>query len=274
MTKLHLVLCIALFSLLSVQAQEKGDVELGIVGGLNISSLSIGGNNDLKSKSRIGAKFGLSTDFYFSDQLSLRARFLYDSKGGEIEWEERAVLNGDAYSVEGYVLDIETTGTVQEKHAYTIKLNYFSLPIMANFHFGFSGPKNFNLNLGPYVAFLVGNAKYDGDYDIEPIDVEVSSFGDPELKNLSDDKRKEFEKKGKKSIRLIYEDYYGEDYDEFNEFDLGLAFGLGYKFSISDNTRLFIEYQGQFGFLNIAAYNSVKNIRHSFNVGLVFNITN
>ena len=108
------------------------------------------------------------------------------------------------------------------------KLNYVTLPIMANWHFGSN--RNWYLNFGPYVGFLVN--------------AEESELG-LDLK------------------------------DGFKSTDFGFAFGIGYKFEIDDNIKLYIEYDGQSGFSDIFEENSgdaIRNGRSSFNIGALFSL--
>jgi opacity protein-like surface antigen len=64
--------------------------------------------------------------------------------------------------------------------------------------------------------------------------------------------------------------------DGFNSTDFGLAYGIGYKFDIADNTKLYIEYDAQSGFSDVFKVSdsnvSVRNARGSFNVGVLFNL--
>ncbi|WP_055446208.1 porin family protein [Lacinutrix mariniflava] len=63
--------------------------------------------------------------------------------------------------------------------------------------------------------------------------------------------------------------------EAFNTTDFGLAFGIGYKFEIADNTKLYIEYDGQSGVSDVFKNNegdSVTNGRSSFNVGVLFSL--
>ncbi|MDG1057558.1 MAG: hypothetical protein P8O83_07495, partial [Flavobacteriaceae bacterium] len=62
--------------------------------------------------------------------------------------------------------------------------------------------------------------------------------------------------------------------------DFGFAFGIGYKFKINDNIKLYIEFDGQSGFSDIFEENSgdlirtistIRNVRSSFNIGALFN---
>jgi len=56
-------------------------------------------------------------------------------------------------------------------------------------------------------------------------------------------------------------------------FDVGLGVGIGHKFSISDDTQLFIEYQGYNGFISIinADFN-LLNATSAFNIGAIFQL--
>ena len=279
MRKLHLILCIALFSVMSVQAQEKGDVELGFVWGVNISNLSgldkfyIINNSFSLEKSQKhyirsirGNDFGLSVDYYFLNQLSLRINLLYDNKGAK--FEEKAFFPS---FYEDITLKVNSTSIHQ--------LNYFSIPVVMNWHLGFSeGKKNFNLNFGPYIAFLLGGLKYDFDYYYKFKDYNGRSV------KLNEEYKEDFEGRIEQYSEMNRK-WFKERY---NGFDFGIAFGLGYKFNLSDNVRLFIEYAGQAGLADIykdkdeyrkdikVAGNvfdiNIKNFRHAFNVGLVFNL--
>lgn len=67
------------------------------------------------------------------------------------------------------------------------------------------------------------------------------------------------------------ESKFGTDVKEyFNTTDFGIALGIGYKVRVSDNLKLFIEYDEQTGIADIAKNNdgsSFRNSRGSFNVG-------
>lgn len=138
----------------------------------------------------------------------LKAKLVYDSKG----WAN------------GFIDDEENNSSTTTN----FKLNYLSIPIMANWHFGSS--RNWYLNFGPYVGFLI-------------------SAKDSAL---------------------------GMDVKEaFKSTDLGLALGIGCKFRINDNTKLFVEFDGQSGFVDIFEEShlvSVNNARSSLNFGVLFGL--
>lgn len=175
--------------------------------GLNLTNVStIVGQDNASSRTSFNA--GVSGEYYFSDRWGLKAKLIYDSKG----WSN------------GFINTVTTD----------YKLNYITLPIMANWHFGSN--RNWYLNFGPYVGFLVN--------------AEDSELG-LDLK------------------------------DEFKSTDFGFAFGIGYKFKINDNIKLYIEFDGQSGFSDIFEENSgdlirtistIRNVRSSFNIGALFNL--
>lgn len=54
-------------------------------------------------------------------------------------------------------------------------------------------------------------------------------------------------------------------------FDVGLSVGIGYKFDVSDDTQLYIQYQGYSGFISVIdADFSVLNATSAFNLGVIF----
>ncbi|WP_426430237.1 porin family protein [Winogradskyella sp. HB-48] len=57
-----------------------------------------------------------------------------------------------------------------------------------------------------------------------------------------------------------------------SSFDIGLGLGIGYKFNVSENTELFIQYQGYNGFIDLFGLDefSVFNATSAFNVGVIF----
>lgn len=63
--------------------------------------------------------------------------------------------------------------------------------------------------------------------------------------------------------------------NQINGSDYGLAYDIGYKFKINDNTKLFLEHDGQFGIKNIIAGDneySVWNTRGAYSIGVLINL--
>jgi hypothetical protein len=122
-----LLLTIGIYSLALAQ---RGKTEFGLGIGYNTAYVTAG--NSYQSTDPIGGfNVALSADYYFSDSWSIKAKLTYDQKG----W-----ANG--------FLDLGTTQIDNVDY----KLNYITVPVMANWHFGRS--KNWFLDFGPYVGFL------------------------------------------------------------------------------------------------------------------------
>lgn len=120
----------SLFFFSALRAQQipipgKGSIELGISGGLNTSTVIINDDNNDKPASRAGFNLGLSGDFYFSNRWSFKAKVAYEQKG----WNNPSTYEDGNYH-----------------------LNYVTVPLMANWHFGKT--RNWYLNFGPYIGFL------------------------------------------------------------------------------------------------------------------------
>ncbi|SHH49578.1 porin family protein [Winogradskyella jejuensis] len=117
---------------------DKGDFTLAPQVGLNLSNYS--SSENLSNKIRVAFNAGVIGEYYFSNRWSLRTGLVYDSKGTRIE---------------------------EAGEEFIDKLNYISLPLHANWHFG-SG-RNWFLNFGPTLNFL-SSAKADipeGEIDIK-----------------------------------------------------------------------------------------------------------
>src|ERR1700744_4075931 len=135
-----LVIVLGFYGLAS--AQQKNNVEFGFNVGLN-SAYVEDGNSNMHTNEIAAFNLGVSADAYFSDRWSLKVKAIYDQKG----W-------GDGYL---------TDGSGNEIDHIDYKLNYITVPVMANWHFTRS--RNWYLDFGPYVGFLTSaNA---GGYDVK-----------------------------------------------------------------------------------------------------------
>jgi len=126
------------FSALSF-SQDKGKVEFGVQVGYNSSNVS---DSEDSADNLSGVNFGVSGDYYFSDRWSLKVRALYDQKG----WEE---------------LIATETGVMDGK----FRMTYLTVPVMANWHFG--SKRNWYLNFGPYVGFLLKAEETETGFDFK-----------------------------------------------------------------------------------------------------------
>jgi hypothetical protein len=125
-----LALMLGFYGLASAQAQ-KGNVEFGVNVGLNNSYVQ-DSNSDQHTDGVGGFNVGVSADDYFSDRWSLKVKVIYDQKG----WGNGFVTDDSGNEIDGV----------------NIRLNYITVPVMANWHFGRT--RNWYLDFGPYVGFL------------------------------------------------------------------------------------------------------------------------
>ena len=183
-------------------SQSTGTTQFGVNVGYNGATVTSGNlNADYKS----GFNAGVIVEHYFSDSWSIKGKALYDQKG----WEN------------GYI----TVGTVTKTTNYS--LDYLTVPVLANWHFGHT--KNWYLNFGPYIGFLLSAKESAGGND-------VKSY--------------------------------------FNSTDGGLDLGIGVKFPVANQTKFFIEVNGQGGISDIGTgSNTGSSVKHSvsaINIGFLF----
>jgi opacity protein-like surface antigen len=139
MKKIHILL-ILLSCNTFVSAQKKGTVEFGANVGLNRSLVS---NTTGSTDPLMGLNAALSADYYFSDRWSIKGKLIYDQKGWANGFIKFDTLNGqNPYDPSFY--QVITTD---------FNFDYITIPVMANWHFG--KKRNWYLNFGPYVGFLV-----------------------------------------------------------------------------------------------------------------------
>lgn len=117
----------AIFGFANAQIKEKGTVE--ITPKIGTSSFAetvsnVNGNNG-STKSNSGVEFGVTADYYFNNRWSVRSGLIADKMGSKTN----------------------VGSTTSED-----KLNYLSIPINANWHFG--STRKWNLNFGLSPSFL------------------------------------------------------------------------------------------------------------------------
>ncbi len=118
---------------LGVYSQAKGNIEFGVGVGYSNSSLDATANDYNSYDYRSSYNVSVFADFYFNDRWSIRGRVFYDRKG----YNNEELVDSEGYS------------------AFTnVELNYITVPVTANWHFG--RKRNWYLNFGPYVGFLAG----------------------------------------------------------------------------------------------------------------------
>lgn len=124
-------------------AQGKGDVEFGVNIGYNSSTVSVSRSN-FQADNGQGLNIGFAADYYFSDRWSIKGKLIYDQKG----WDN------------GFIVDAN-----DNYYSTDYNLNYLTVPVMANWHFG--SKRNWYLNFGPYIGFLMNAEETTGGIDVK-----------------------------------------------------------------------------------------------------------
>jgi hypothetical protein len=122
MKKSLLLLALTTFIITSAQVKGKGTFE--ITPKIGYSTFAEVLEND-RTDSNSGVSLGVTVDYYFNNRWSLRSGFSADKMGGEYSFD---------------------------KNKFEDKLNYISIPINANWHFG--STRKWNLNFGLSPSFL------------------------------------------------------------------------------------------------------------------------
>jgi len=130
-------------------SQEKGNFEYGFNVGLNVSGVTVGTN--YTSDSKIGFNVGAFGDYFFSDRWSIKAKLNFDQKG----WNGGYFSNNNVGSLTNYRYD------------------YLTVPLMANWHFG--RKRNWYLNFGPYVGFLIDAKETNLDIDLKDLSESIDA---------------------------------------------------------------------------------------------------
>ncbi|MFD2910165.1 porin family protein [Flavobacterium ardleyense] len=120
---------VALFAVAfaSAQSRDKGTIEL--IPQIGYASSNYYGEENLQNSTLSSVTFGVGADYFFNNTWSLRSGLHFQTMGSK-------VLSN-----------------------YEEKLNYVTIPLNANWHFG--STKKWNLNFGPSLGFLTG-AKVNG----------------------------------------------------------------------------------------------------------------
>lgn len=144
MQKIFTTLLVVLGIYTTAFSQTRGTTEFGINVGYNASTVTTG-NGQTNSDYRSGLNLGVSADYYFSDRWSIKGKLIYDQKG----WDSGYIDNGN----NSYTTDY--------------KLNYLTIPVMANWHFGRT--RNWYLNFGPYIGILLDATETAGGTDLKEL---------------------------------------------------------------------------------------------------------
>jgi hypothetical protein len=129
-TSCFITLAFLCFCVHSSFAQTPGKFEFGANLGLNLATITT--SQVTNTSHRVALNLAVSAEYYFSDRWGIKAKLIDDPKG----WDD------------GFISTSSTT------YATNFHLNYVTVPIMANWHFG--KKRNWYLNFGPYISVLTG----------------------------------------------------------------------------------------------------------------------
>lgn len=132
--KKYLLISSVLFSSIGFsQDREPGTIEIAPTIGLAVSQF-LNYDDYFYSEPLFSSTIGVDFDYYFSSRWSLRSGLLYQ------------IMGTDYYKSSGN---------------YREKLDYLSVPVHANVHFGYG--KNFHLNFGPTLGILMKGTQISSD---------------------------------------------------------------------------------------------------------------
>ncbi|TSD66888.1 PorT family protein [Inquilinus sp. KBS0705] len=135
MNKFFTTLLVVLTFSATVFSQTKGTNQFAVHIGYNAATAT----SQYATADYLGGfNAGVYLDHYFSDKWSLKTGLNYDQKG----WANGYYDDVSSFTVTDY------------------RLNYITIPVMANWHFGKT--KNWYLNFGPYIGFLLDASTREG----------------------------------------------------------------------------------------------------------------
>ena len=212
----------------SVEAQN---TEIGFRGGISIPNLSSSGSdqNPLNTgySSRLGPEFSLFADFKISELFSIEPMIEYSSQGGK--------KNG----LQAFPLPSSYTAVFPPGQAPTYlyanfnseaKINYLMIPVLAKFGYRFKQSSwRIYADAGPFVGFLLSAKQVtSGQSEIytDPDGMQALPVGSQPFDATNDIK------------------------DQLNSTNFGIEGNIGLNYAFGQN-NLFIEFGGNYGFLNI-----------------------
>lgn len=109
----------------------------GLKGGLNLSNMTVEGNNDQNLKT--GFHAGIFNKIGITESFSIQPELLYSAKGFKYNYDNSAIADGET----------------------KFNLNYIDLPVKLVFNLS----RDFEFQLGPYFSYLAG-ANVDTDAEV------------------------------------------------------------------------------------------------------------
>ncbi|MGZ3776147.1 MAG: porin family protein [Mucilaginibacter sp.] len=190
----------------AANAQRANSAEFGINIGLNQSTVQNSGTQE-NANYKAGINLGVSAEYYFSDRWGIKGKVIYDQKG----WADGFLVLNDGTEIDGI-----------DYH-----LNYVTIPIMANWHFGQA--RNWYLDFGPSFGFLASASETSHSADVKPLfnSTEVGiAFGLGVKIPISDKARLFFEYEGQGGLTNVFTQSDGTFQNIRSSLNVGLIFPI------------------------------------------------
>lgn len=217
-----------LFAALCLHAQK---ITVGAMAGISIPNLSSSGSEQTPLNtgynSRLGPEFRIFAEFGVSDLFSIQPMIEYSSQGGKKDGMQAFPTPA---SIAGMYPPGQSPTYLYANFKSEAKINYLMIPILAKFGHSFpNSPFRIYADAGPFVSFLLSaNQVTSGNSDLysDPAGKEDLGVGAVPFDNTQNIK------------------------DQLNSANFGAEanIGLNYKFGANN---IFIEFGGNYGFLNI-----------------------
>ncbi|HEY4967873.1 MAG TPA: porin family protein [Puia sp.] len=227
----RLTVIVLLVSILGSQPTKAQKTAIGFRGGISIPNLSSSGSdqNPLNTgySSRLGPEFSVFAEFKISELFSVEPMIEYSAQGGKKNGLQAFPLPEGLANL--FPPDTAPTYLYANFNSEA-KINYLMIPILAKFGYTFhQSPWRIYADAGPFVGFLLSAKQVtSGQSEIytDPGGTQALPYGSQSFDATNDIK------------------------DQLNSTNFGVEGNIGLNYAFGQN-NLFIEFGGNYGFLNI-----------------------
>jgi len=250
---------LALLSVTFVYGQsdvtKKGNVTIGVRGGLSMPGFTGGSDNPLSKGystiTRYG--FGVFAEFKLSDLFSIQPMLEYSQEGGKKNgYQALQPIPAN----QGAMLSLMNNGTVPEFLSANVnnqsKLNYLQLPVLAKFGWDLDHQQRWRIyvDAGPYAALLVGAKQIISVPSGSAILYMTPNDQIPLPEIDPNTQMPVFDQSGNMVPTQITNTTTNTK-SSLNTFNWGFEGNVGLQYQISAKNRVFIEGGGNYGLKNI-----------------------
>jgi hypothetical protein len=223
-----ILLVVSIFECQSAEAQKTA---IGLRGGISIPNLSSSGSdqNPLNTgySSRLGPEFSIFAEFKISELFSVEPMIEYSAQGGKKNGMQAFPLPAEFSAM---FPSGEAPPYLYANFNSEAKINYLMIPVLAKFAYTFNqSPWRIYADAGPFVGFLLSAKQVtSGQSEIyaDPGGSQALPVGTHSFDATNDIK------------------------DQLNSTNFGVEGNIGLNYAFGQN-NLFIEFGGNYGFLNI-----------------------